>query len=404
MFVNRHDDVMSLLGRDRPLYTNEWLAPAASPLGKWLDAHSVKAILIVGAAGSIGAATALELANFGNIELFLVDIDENRLAELVRNIRSDALKCETHFHSIVCDALSDEMDIFLRSHKFDLICNFAALKHVRSDGDPITMRRMLKVNVQLPIKLAQYAQRHDSYLFNVSTDKASAPANFMGATKNLMEIALSDTYGSVALRFARFANVAFSQGSLLDSLHYRLANRQPVSVPADIKRFFITDREAAYICLQSIMGTKSGEILIPSESALSPIYICEVVERYLQKSGKTPVYLETEEHARSFFEHRADNDSEWPVYRFLSNTDGEKEVEQFKSEQDRSVAFLGNRSLEVIKARKDVNVSKADDLEVELLHQLTTDAPDVDDLRSFVSRYVCDYQPIIRGRHLNAIM
>lgn len=404
MFVNRHADVMDLLDRTRPVFTGAWMQPGPYPLGEWLNAHSVKTILIVGAAGSIGAATALELANFKDVELFLVDIDENRLAELVRNIRSDTLTCEARFHTIICDALSHEMEILLRSNNFDLICNFAALKHVRSDGDAITMRRMLRVNVHLPIKLAQYAARHDSILFSVSTDKASAPANFMGATKSLMEIALSGNYGNVALRFARFANVAFSQGSLLDSLHYRLANQQPVSVPADIKRFFITDREAAYICLQSIMSTDSREILIPSESALSPIKICDVVERYLQKSGKTPVYVGSEEQARSFFESHIDTGAEWPVYRFLSNTDGEKEVEQFKSDTDQSVAFPGNPCLEIIRTREDSLHSVTADLETQLLLQLNADEPDVDGLRAFVSQYVADYQPIIRGRHLNAIM
>ena len=210
-------------------------------------------ILIIGGAGTIGSNYINQILKYKPSKITVVDINENGLTELTRDLRSsNLLDYNPEYITYPVNLLSDTFDKIFNSETWQVVANFSAHKHVRSEKDKISVEALIKNNVFGAIKLLNLCeQNRPKYFFSVSTDKAANPVNIMGASKSLMEKLILSKKNNFRVSTARFANVAFSNGSLLDGFIYRLNKRQPLSCPEDIKRFFVTPEQSGQICLLS---------------------------------------------------------------------------------------------------------------------------------------------------------
>jgi FlaA1/EpsC-like NDP-sugar epimerase len=288
--------------------------------------------LVIGAAGSIGSAFVKQLLLFRPKSLVLVDISENALADLVRDLRSSDWPVPERFATSVV-AFGDPGFIrFARRHAADVILDFAALKHVRSERDPFSLMRMIMTNALAVEDLYQaFAGRDGVRLFSVSSDKAVSPTNLMGATKRWMERILADHPDGVTTTSARFANVIFSNGSLPHAFLHRLARHQPLAAPDDVRRYFISHAEAGQLCLMAAMLGNTREVFLPRlDPRRNAIRMDEVARRVLEFYGMTPERCGSEEAAKGSPLLGQETPRAWPCWFAPSDTSGEKECEEFE--------------------------------------------------------------------------
>lgn len=294
-------------------------------------------ILFVGGAGSIGSSTVIEVAARHPATLHIVDQNENALAELVRQLRSWPDRWSAaDFRTLPLDFGSEAMHLFLRSEKpYDLVLNFAALKHVRSEKDPFSALQMFDTNLVKQARLMRWLAEggFEGRLFNVSTDKAANSTSLMGATKRAMEHVLFNSSASVALpgikTSARFANVAFSNGSLLQSFENRLARGEPLAAPRSTKRYFVSMRESGQICAIAACLAPDRALVIPR---LDPeehlVDLQSIAERFLRSNGFEPALYDDEKAACALVKaERAKG--RWPLLLTPLDTAGEKPYEEF---------------------------------------------------------------------------
>ena len=306
-------------------------------------------ILVIGAAGTIGSATTKEIFNRNPSVLHAIDISENNLVQLVRSIRSSTGYLDVDFRTFAIDCGSREFDAFIEANDpYDYVFNLSALKHVRSESDPYTLMRLVQVNIFNTVQTLR-ATSSDSLkkYFCVSTDKAANPVNMMGASKRIMELFLQRESVSQSISMARFANVAFSDGSLLHGFNQRLLNRQPIAAPNDVLRYFITPNESGELCLLSALLGGNREVFFPKiEGDFKLINFTDIAKRYVEAKGYKVHECESEEEARS--ESIALIDSGfWPCYFFKSDTTGEKDAEEFFTKSE-SLDLARFKSLGVI--------------------------------------------------------
>lgn len=298
-------------------------------------------VLVIGGAGTIGSATIHELAKFSLAALHVVDQNENGLAELVRDIRSRGDGLYAHeFRVFPIDFGSAVMHRLLASQQpYDIVLNFAALKHVRSEKDAVSVLQMVDTNVLKPLGLLDTLRVGPSGLryFCVSTDKAANPVNLMGASKRLMEMVLfARAFGGlkVEITSARFANVAFSNGSLLESFALRMRKGQPLAVPEHTKRFFVSVEESGQICLLAAMLAPTRHLLIPRLNAAEHLVELESVARaVLEHAGLRPRIYRDEASAKAAVERDLSN-HEYPLLLTPLDTSGEKAYEEFVGEKE----------------------------------------------------------------------
>lgn len=329
------EQLLRVIGRSKGMFDSD----LASREGRLRSEIQGSRFLVIGGAGSIGGAVVRELFRYDPAILHIIDISENNLAELVRDIRSSLGYSQGEFHAYCFDPLSREFNAFRRGAeagaKYDYVLNFSALKHVRSEKDPYTLMRLVDVNIELTRRMLQYASSIGAKkFFCVSTDKAANPVNMMGASKRIMEMFLSVGEGRCPVSTARFANVAFSDGSLPHAWTHRIAKSQPFSAPSDVRRYFVTPREAARLCILSILFGSDGDIFFPKLTAdLHLLSMSDFACRYLAHLGYEPLICESEEEARRVAERGA-VDRRWPCYFFNSDTTGEKEFEEFYTDRE----------------------------------------------------------------------
>ena len=293
--------------------------------------------LVIGAAGSIGQAVTKEIFKRSPKLLHVVDISENNMVELVRDIRSSLGYINGDFRTFSLDCGGREFEALMLSEgPYDYVLNLSALKHVRSEKDPYTLMRLVDVNIFNTIKTVKLARETGAKkYFCVSTDKAANPVNMMGASKRIMEKFLMKESRSQPISMARFANVAFSDGSLLHGFQQRVAKRQPLAVPQDIKRYFVTSQEAGELCLMSCLLGENRNIFFPKlNEGLDLIGISEIADRYLKQLGFQPYACASEDEARTSVEELISY-GKWPCFFFESDTTGEKAVEEFYTDQER---------------------------------------------------------------------
>lgn len=320
-------EILKLIGRENELFSND-LIKYENDIREIVSSSS---FLVIGGAGSIGQAVVKELFSRNPKILHVVDISENNLVELVRDVRSSRGYIDGDFRALPLDCGSLEFDSFLDSTDgYDYILNLSALKHVRSEKDPFSLMRMINVNIFNTNKTVERAieMRAKKY-FCVSTDKAANPVNMMGASKRIMEMFLMRYSLAMHVSTARFANVAFSDGSLLHGFNQRLMKRQPLSAPSDIKRYFITPKESGELCILSCLLGDNRDIFFPKLSdKLHLMTFAEIAVNFLKCCGYEPYICSSEDEARGSIDELV-KQKKWPCYFFISDTVGEKDFEEF---------------------------------------------------------------------------
>ena len=288
-------------------------------------------VAVVGAAGSIGSAVVRTLLRFQPAALTLIDLNENNLVEVVRDLRSTAgLHLPTEFVTMPIGLGSVEFDRYFAAEKpFDYFLNLSAIKHVRSERNIYCLMRMVDTNVVFLHDFLANNRYTFKKVFSVSSDKAANPANLMGATKMVMEKALLSRADVQPFSTARFANVAFSDGSLPFGFLQRIAKRQPISAPRDVRRYFISHQEAGELCVLSAMLGNNREVFFPklAESHDEKTF-AEIARQLLQSLGYEPVECGSDDEARRQAEELIPK-RRWPCHFFASDTTGEKEFEEF---------------------------------------------------------------------------
>src|SRR5690606_23475149 len=292
--------------------------------------------LVIGGAGSIGQAVTREIFKRRPKTLHVVDISENNMVELVRDIRSTLGYIDGDFRTFAIDCGGREFSALMASGAgYDYVLNLSALKHVRSEKDPFTLMRLIEVNVLNTIATIEQARAGGARkYFAVSTDKAANPVNMMGASKRIMEMFLMQASLDVPISTARFANVAFSDGSLLHGFNQRFAKRQPISAPNDVRRYFVTPQESGELCLASCLLGGNRDIFFPKLSEeLDLTRFSDIAVRFLASLGFEAYECATEDEARGRAAELIPA-KKWPVYFFASDTTGEKDFEEFYTEAE----------------------------------------------------------------------
>ncbi len=320
-------NVLNLIGREKELFIKD----ITNNEDVLKEIVSKSSFLVLGGAGSIGQAVTKEIFKRQPSKLHVVDISENNMVELVRDIRSSFGYIDGDFQTFALDIGSLEYDAFINSDgKYDYVLNLSALKHVRSEKDPFTLMRMIDVNIFNTEKTMLQAARNGSKkYFCVSTDKAANPVNMMGASKRIMEMFLMRRSVDINISTARFANVAFSDGSLLHSFNQRILKKQPIVAPRDIKRYFVTPQESGELCLMSCIFGENRDIFFPKLSeSLHLITFSDIAVKYLSNLGYEPHLCASEEEARELVSSLPQQ-GKWPCLFTESDTTGEKDFEEF---------------------------------------------------------------------------
>ena len=361
-----------------------------------------KNVLIIGGAGTIGSNYTKQILKFKPHKLVVVDINENGLTELTRDLRSSKLlDYQPEYITYPVNLLSDTFDKIFELEKWRVVANFSAHKHVRSEKDKISIEALIKNNVYGTIKLLDLcSSKPPKYFFSVSTDKAANPVNIMGASKSLMEKLILSKQNKFRVSTARFANVAFSNGSLLDGFLNRMQKKQPLSCPSDIKRFFVTPEQSGQICLLSTFLGNSGNIFFPKlDFEKDQIYFKDIALNFLIDNGYDPVLMESEEEAKTFDIHA--NPGKYPIYFFKTDTSGEKTYEEFYTKNEdfdlkhfNSLGFI-NTDEELVSSEQLIN-----DFNEVFENPKLTKA----DVVSVMKKYVQDFKHIETGKHLDQKM
>ncbi|GKX51185.1 UDP-N-acetylglucosamine 4,6-dehydratase [Budvicia aquatica] len=326
------NNILQLIGRNKELFTQD-ISANERELSIIVSESS---FLVLGGSGSIGQAVTKEIFKRNPKKLHVVDISENNMVELVRDIRSSLGYIEGDFQTFALDIGSVQYDAFIKADgKYDYVLNLSALKHVRSEKDPFTLMRMIEVNIlntnkTIELSIASGVKK----FFCVSTDKAANPVNMMGASKRIMEMFLMRKSEEISISTARFANVAFSDGSLLHGFDQRLRKQQPLVAPNDIKRYFVTPQESGELCLMSCIFGENRDIFFPKLSeSLHLISFADIAVLYLKQRGYEPHLCQTEDEARELAK-TLPAQGKWPCLFTSSDTTGEKDFEEFFTDNE----------------------------------------------------------------------
>ena len=361
-----------------------------------------KNILIIGGAGSIGSNYTKQILKFKPSKITIVDINENALTELTRDLRSsDSLDYGPEYITYPVNLLSDTFNKIFISNKWDVVANFSAHKHVRSEKDKISVEALIKNNVFGAIKLLDLCESYPpNYFFSVSTDKAANPVNIMGASKSLMEKLILSRKDNFRVSTARFANVAFSNGSLLDGFIYRLNKKQPLSCPNDIKRFFVTPEQSGQICLLGTFLGDTGNIYFPKlDFHKDQIFFKDIALDFLKEKGLEPVLVDSEKLAKEFefFKYP----KKYPIYFFKTDTSGEKTYEEFYTEEE-NYDIDKHKTLGFIKSLKVELSFKL--VEKDFIDVFNKPNSKKFDIVNVLKKYVPDFKHIETGKNLDQKM
>ena len=292
-----------------------------------------RSVCVIGGAGSIGSSFIKAVLRFEPRSVVVVDLNENGLAELVRDIRSThGLYCPNELRCYTLNFADPIFERILREEKgFDIVANFSAHKHVRSEKDRYSVQALIENNdikaKRLMDLLKEFPPRH---FFCVSTDKAANPVNIMGASKRIMEDLVMAYNQYFKVTTARFANVAFSNGSLPDGWMHRLQKQQPLAAPSDVKRYFVSPEESGQICMLACILGRGGEVFFPKLGEEQMLTFSSICDNFVEANGLEKQECETDAEARLLaFEMKKTHTGKYPVRYFTSDTTGEKAFEEF---------------------------------------------------------------------------
>ena len=361
-----------------------------------------KNILVIGGAGTIGSSYIKQILKYKPSMITVVDINENGLTELTRDLRSsNFLDYNPKYITYPVNLLSDTFDKIFNSQTWQVVANFSAHKHVRSEKDKISVEALIKNNVYGAIKLLNLCQSSPpKFFFSVSTDKAANPVNIMGASKSLMEKLILSKKNNFRVSTARFANVAFSNGSLLDGFIYRLNKKQPLSCPSDIKRFFVTPEQSGQICLLATFLGDTGNIFFPKlDFHEHQIYFKDIALDFLKSNDFEPELVKSEKEAKEFDFDK--NPSRYPIYFFQTDTSGEKTYEEFFTEEEdynikkyNSLGFIKNPEIKI----------SFEDVVNDFENVFKNSNSNKSDIVTIIKKYVPNFTHLETGKHLDQKM
>ena len=361
-----------------------------------------KNVIVIGGAGTIGSSYIKQLLKFKPKKLVVVDTNENGLTELTRDLRSSELmNYKPDYITYPVNLLSDTFDKIFINNRFDIVANFSAHKHVRSEKDAISVEALIKNNVYGAIKLLRLCEQNNpEYFFSVSTDKAANPVNIMGASKSLMEKLIISKKKKFRVSTARFANVAFSNGSLLDGFIYRLNKNQPLSCPSDIKRFFVSPTQSGQICLLATFLGESGNIFFPKlDFNNDQIFFKDIAIDFLKRNSLVPFFADSAESAKSF--NIIVNPDKYPIYLFETDTSGEKTYEEFYTEKE-DYNINKYQSLGYVNS-EDVSLS-FEEVISDFENIFSSSLVDKKKIVNIIKKYVTDFAHIETGKNLDQKM
>ena len=391
-------NILELVGRTTALF-DEDVARNEKILSKQVQSSR---FLVIGGAGSIGQAVTREIFKRNPKTLHVVDISENNMVELVRDIRSTLGYGDGDFRTFAIDCGSPSFDALISTEgQYDYVLNLSALKHVRSEKDPFTLMRMIEVNILNTLSTIQHARTGGAKkYFCVSTDKAANPVNMMGGSKRIMELFLMQESMDFPISTARFANVAFSDGSLLHGFHQRMTKRQPIAAPNDVRRYFVTPQESGELCLMSCIMGENRDIFFPKLSeALNLTRFSDIAVRYLSKLGFEAFECASEDEARDRAAELIPT-KKWPVYFFASDTTGEKDFEEFFTDAE-VLDMRRFTSIGIVKNPPDFEPEKLAYF-LERLQEIRAQKPwDKFDLVSLFHEMLPDFGHQETGKHLD---
>lgn len=354
--------------------------------------------LIIGAAGSIGSAVASEIISRNPRKLDLVDINENELAETIRQFRNKNRRIKTEINILVADYGSQYFMNFIENMNYDYVLNLSALKHVRSEANIISIKRMFDVNVVNNLSLMNKIGNKIKKFFCVSTDKATSPVNLMGASKRLMEILISSSPAIENSSSARFANVAFSNGSLLQSFQNRLIHGQPIACPSNIKRYFISKKEAGQLCMLSTIFGKNDEIYIPKLTPDDQYLLSDLAEEFVRSNGYMPKLFFNEKEA--FLAIKKISKKEWPIFISEPDTTGEKEEEKFSEDAEKLINNI-YKNISVINLTGKVNAQLVEEIDKELKALNQSNSTKKTDFIALVNKIIPNFNHLEKNKSLN---
>ncbi|MBW4967886.1 UDP-N-acetylglucosamine 4,6-dehydratase [Pseudoalteromonas sp. CR1] len=395
------ENILKLIGRTKELFLKD-ISQSETELTNVVTNSS---FLVLGGAGSIGQAVTKEIFKRNPKKLHVVDISENNMVELVRDIRSSFGYIEGDFQTFALDIGSVEYDAFIKADgQYDYVLNLSALKHVRSEKDPFTLMRMIDVNVFNTDKTIQQSiDCGAKKYFCVSTDKAANPVNMMGASKRIMEMFLMRKSEEIAISTARFANVAFSDGSLLHGFNQRLQKQQPIVAPSDIKRYFVTPQESGELCLMSCIFGDNRDIFFPKLSeALHLITFADIAVKYLQERGFEPYLCKTEDEARELVK-TLPAQGKWPCLFTESDTTGEKDFEEFFTDNE-TLDMDRFENLGIIKNDAIFEQELLAEFEEKITQMKTNKAWTKDEIVSLFFKMIPDFGHKETGKYLDGKM
>ncbi|ARZ02570.1 UDP-N-acetylglucosamine 4,6-dehydratase [Yersinia ruckeri] len=395
------NNILSLIGRNKTLFTQD-LAKNKNELASIV---SESRFLVLGGAGSIGQAVTKEIFKRNPKKLHVIDISENNMVELVRDIRSQFGYILGDFQTFALDIGSLEYDAFIKADgQYDYVLNLSALKHVRSEKDPFTLMRMIEVNILNTNKtIEQSFETGVKKYFCVSTDKAANPVNMMGASKRIMEMFLMRNSEKIDISTARFANVAFSDGSLLHGFEQRLSKQQPLVAPNDIKRYFVTPQESGELCLMSCIFGENRDIFFPKLSeSLHLITFADIAERYLRQRGYQPYLCQTEDEARELAK-TLPAQGQWPCLFTSSDTTGEKDFEEFYTSKE-ILDMERFDNLGIIQNEPDYDPSRLEHFEKEIMRMTTALEWTKNDIVKLFFEMIPDFCHKETGKYLDSKM
>ena len=393
--------ILKLIGRNKELFSEDIIEYEL----ELKETISKSAFLVIGGAGSIGQAVTKEIFKRNPKILHVVDISENNMVELVRDIRSSYGYIDGDFKTFALDIGTLEYDAFISNFgKYDYVLNLSALKHVRSEKDPFTLMRLINTNIFNTKKTIQQSIKNKTKkYFCVSTDKAANPVNMMGASKRIMEMFAMQQSNNISISMARFANVAFSDGSLLHGFNQRIQKQQPIVAPNDIKRYFVTPQESGELCLMSCIFGENRDIFFPKlREELHLITFADIAVKYLHNLGYEPYLCSSENEARELI-HSLPQQKKWPCLFTKSDTTGEKDFEEFFTDQeildmDRFI------NLGIIKNKLEFDAEKLNHFETTIQSLKKNTSWSKQDILNEFFTLIPDFQHKETGKYLDAKM
>lgn len=394
-------NILELIDRKEELFTQD-IHNLNKELKEKIESSK---FLVIGGAGSIGQAVTKEIFKRNPKKLHVVDLSENNLVELVRDIRSSLGYIHGEFKTFAIDSNSIEFESLLKTEgKYDFVLNLSALKHVRSEKDPYTLMRMIDVNIFNTVKsidqaIAAGAEKY----FCVSTDKAANPVNMMGASKRIMEMFLMEKSRKINISTARFANVAFSDGSLLHGFNLRIQKRQPIVAPSDIKRYFVIPKESGELCLLSSILGENRDIFFPKENnTFKLISFADIAVKFLKQQGLEPYLCDNEDEARGLMADLP-NKKKWPCLFIGSDTTGEKSFEEFFTDKE-TLDLNKFKNIGIIKNQLHSNPEKLNFFSDEINRLKRKGSWEKEELVHIFSEMLPDFKHMEMGKYLDSKM